>query len=207
VQGAFLDGETVDFTIRNLSNQAKLYSFGMKPSFKEVGDSPWAPIPGPVSFDKAARPLPLDLPDHVEGSDNYELSFSFRFSSENDFRRTYFAYCEPHSYSDCQAYLNELERRFSHHSQIYFTRELLTHSLDGRRIDLLTLTTYKDLLFERESHIEGLFPETKARPYKAKKPIIFISARVHPGEVPGSHILNGLLDFLTPAKAGTSSIR
>lgn len=180
----------------------------MKPSYKEVGDSPWAPIPGPVSFDKAVRPLPFDLPENVErSSDNYELNFSFTFSSDSDFRRTYFAYCEPHSYSDCQAYLNELERRFSHHSQIYFTRELLNYTLDGRRIDLLTLTTYKDLLFEREPHIEGLFPESKSRPYKAKKPIIFISARVHPGEVPGSHILNGLLDFLTPAKAGTSQIR
>ena len=30
--------------------------------------------------------------------------------------------------------------------------------------------------------------------------MIFISARVHPGEVPGSHIMKGLLDFLTPGK-------
>ena len=35
---------------------------------------------------------------------------------------------------------------------------------------------------------------------KAKKPVIFVSARVHPGEVPGSHIMKGLLDFLTPGK-------
>lgn len=26
--------------------------------------------------------------------------------------------------------------------------------------------------------------------------MIFLSARVHPGEVPGSHLLNGMLDFL-----------
>ena len=88
-------------------------------------------------------------------------------------------------------------------------RELLTNTLEGRRVDLLTITSYKDLLFEREPIIEGLFPEIDGkgkaiRPYKAKKPIVFVSARVHPGEVPGSHILNGLLDFLTPKKAGTS---
>jgi hypothetical protein len=90
---------------------------------------------------------------------------------------------------------------------INFTRELLTHSLEGRRIDLLTLTSFKDLIYEREPSIPKLFPVKSLRPYKAKKPIIFISARVHPGEVPGSHVMRGLLDFLTPAKAVTSLAR
>ena len=29
--------------------------------------------------------------------------------------------------------------------------------------------------------------------------MIFISARVHPGEVPASHVLNGILDFISDA--------
>ena len=37
----------------------------------------------------------------------------------------------------------------------------------------------------------------ESRPYRAKKPTIFLSARVHPGEVPSSHVLNGILDFLS----------
>jgi hypothetical protein len=62
----------------------------------------------------------------------------------------------------------------------------------------LTLTSYKELTFEREEHIDNFFPSGELRPYKARKPVIFVSARVHPGEVPGSHIMNGFLDFLTP---------
>ena len=34
------------------------------------------------------------------------------------------------------------------------------------------------------------------RCYKFDKPTIFLSARVHPGEIQSSHVLNGIIDFL-----------
>lgn len=37
--------------------------------------------------------------------------------------------------------------------------------------------------------------------------MIFVSARVHPGEIPGSHILTGLLDFLSPKKTNNKDPR
>ncbi len=76
--------------------------------------------------------------------------------------KTYFALCEPFSYEDCQTYLIEMERKLQKHQQIYFCRELLTQTLDKRRVDLLTITSYKDLTFEREGPIDGLFPELRA---------------------------------------------
>ena len=42
--------------------------------------------------------------------------------------------------------------------KIYFMRELLTLSVDGRRIDLLTFTSFKNISHERENLVEGLFP-------------------------------------------------
>jgi murein tripeptide amidase MpaA len=72
--------------------------------------------------------------------------------------------------------------------------------LDQRRLDLITITSYRTLLKEKEDLIMRLFPLAKTnmdRPNKSKKPTIFISARVHPGEVPSSFVMNGILDFLT----------
>jgi hypothetical protein len=77
-------------------------------------------------------------------------------------------------------------------------RELLAHSIDGRRIDLITMTSYRGLLESREEMLPLLFPiSNPSRPFKSKKPTIFISARVHPGEVPSSFVMNGILDFLS----------
>lgn len=47
-----------------------------------------------------------------------------------------------------------------------------------------------------------LFPE-KARPLRFKKPVVFVSARVHPGETPASYAMKGVIDFLT----STSDLR
>ena len=82
---------------------------------------------------------------------------------------------------------------------IYFVRELLINSIDGRRVDLLTLTLNKNLSSSREPTIQGLFPDGRPRPLMplGKRPVVFVSARVHPGEVPASHIMNGVLDFFT----------
>ena len=54
---------------------------------------------------------------------------------------------------------------------------------------------------ETEPLIKGLFPlhkkEKKDRPKIFNKPTVFFSARVHPGEAPASHTLNGIIDLLT----------
>jgi hypothetical protein len=45
--------------------------------------------------------------------------------------------------------------------------------------------------------IEGLFPEGDEMPQSfPEKKIIFLSSRVHPGESPAAHMLEGLVDFL-----------
>ena len=40
-------------------------------------------------------------------------------------------------------------------------------------------------------------PRSRPLRFRKEKPVIFLTSRVHPGETPGSHVLNGFLDVLT----------
>ncbi|XP_035863139.1 cytosolic carboxypeptidase 6 isoform X1 [Sander lucioperca] len=108
-------------------------------------------------------------PDHRR---NYVMSFAFCFDQEDDVYQ--FAYCYPYTYSRLQHYLASLERR----NLPYLQREQLGLSVQQRRLDLLTITNSDHLNPERE------------------KKLVFLSARVHPGESPASFICQGVIDFL-----------
>lgn len=82
---------------------------------------------------------------------------------------------------------------------IYYHRELMCYTPDGRRLELLTITSRAGILAEREPGIDGLFPdaETVPRAHRFRgKPGVFVSARVHPGETSASYMIHGLIAFL-----------
>ena len=66
-------------------------------------------------------------------------------------------------------------------------------------MELITITGRNNIIAEKEELIPTLFPRGKdsTRPFKFKKPTVFLSARVHPGESPASHMLNGIIKFIT----------
>ncbi|KAG5185340.1 hypothetical protein JKP88DRAFT_262697 [Tribonema minus] len=156
-----------------------------------------------------------------------------------------FAFCYPHGYGDLQRHLAVPTHTYlpalSHGSDteaalaragaavrssspplpsaaiIYYHREALAASLEGRRLDLITVSDCTGIQPAREAYFErhhGLFPEGAAdggaspetapepaavsqRPFKfAGKQVVFVSARVHPGETPSSFVLQGVLEFL-----------
>lgn len=89
------------------------------------------------------------------------------------------------------------------YNEIYYCRELLTHSVEQRRIDLLTITSYHGISAEREERLDGLFPELlrhRCHSFRNKK-IVFLSSRVHPGETPASFVLNGFIRLLLDRKS------
>lgn len=61
---------------------------------------------------------------------------------------------------------------------IYFYRELLCYTLDSLRVDLLTITSAKGMMKEREESLPSLFPDKtvpRAHKFEGKKVgIIFI---------------------------------
>ena len=123
------------------------------------------------------------------------MTFQHTFSNSPN-ETTFFALAYPFSYTDLQNLLATYENNYESHTQIYFRREFLINSVEGRRVDLLTITGNNDKINSLEEGIEGLFNPSVPRPNRFNKPTIFVTARVHPGETQGSHMLNGLLSFL-----------
>lgn len=135
-------------------------------------------------------------------------------SAKNDDELTYFSFVEPWGYEDTinyfSSYHDKIKQSPRMSEEIYFHRELLGHSKELRYLELITITGKNEHISKtREPKIEGvgMFPEIKDgspeskifssnRCYQIDKPTIFLSARVHPGEVQSSHVLNGIVDFL-----------
>ena len=74
----------------------------------------------------------------------------------------------------------------------------MVRSLEKRPLDLVTISDHDQKLEQKEKRLPHLFPGDIERPFKFKntKKVVFLSARVHPGEVPASHVMNGMLKFL-----------
>ncbi len=145
----------------------------------------------------------------------------------------HFAFYYPFSYSDCQRLLGNIDVAMAavatQQSQatsqtrnardqssggvaapLYYHRELLTHSLQGRRVELLTITDANGKASNREQRPAGLFPDSGClRPHVFRdKPAVYVGARVHPGETAASYMLHGLLAFLLqPRNAYAAELR
>ncbi|XP_066450865.1 cytosolic carboxypeptidase 6 [Eleutherodactylus coqui] len=119
-------------------------------------------------------------PDHRK---NYVMSFAFCFDRDDDVYQ--FAYCYPYTYTRLQHYLEYLDRL----NLDYVHRELLGLSVQQRRLDLLTITSPVNLVSEAEQRV------------------VFITARVHPGETPSSFVCQGIIDFLVSQHPTAKSLR
>ncbi|XP_038251688.1 cytosolic carboxypeptidase-like protein 5 isoform X5 [Dermochelys coriacea] len=217
-------GKLIKINIVNMNKQSKLYSQGMSPFVRTLPVRPrWERIRERPTFEMMET--------------QFVLSFVHRFLEYRG-ATTYFAFCYPFSYTECQEMLAHLDSRFeeckymspSRSAQlvcggsclsfldchncssgpfcispprspldaIYYHRELLCHSLDNLRVDLLTVTSCHGMREEHEPRLDNLFPdEATPRPHCfAGKRVFFLSSRVHPGETPSSFVFNGFLEFI-----------
>ncbi|KAF4516919.1 hypothetical protein B566_EDAN008008, partial [Ephemera danica] len=184
----------VKLNIVNLNRQAKLFTEGMSPVYKI--------IPGKPNWDRIH-----DKPTFNMEQKRFVLSFKYR-TLENLRATTYFAFTYPHSYQDLQHSLHVIDMKGEGFKKqyedtkevntIYYHRECVCWSLEQRRVDLLTVSSYHGICSETEPRLKHLFPETnvpRCCNFTGKK-IVFVSARVHPGETPSSFVLNGMLNFI-----------
>ena len=206
-------GKTAHISIQNLNPQTKLFKHNYRPVFRALPSRPkWARLPCAVATQGS------------KAIDDFEITFSFT-NPANDDDIIFFAWCFPLSYEENQTRLAHLDRIFGMRPLtscgdehvpkitsvecdhllreaavaaaydflprkaplgIYYHRELLAKSLGGRRVELITI-----------SGTNGMLPASRPgrRSFSNKKAFI-ISARVHPGEVPASHVFDGALALL-----------
>merc|ERR1740121_269113 len=93
-------------------------------------------------------------------------------------------------------------------SGIYFHRQELGRSLGGRPVDILTITSVDGA---SESESEEPPPSLPLRGSSPRafpgKPIVFFSARVHPGETPGQFAFVGALRHLLSEDPRAAALR
>ena len=57
---------------------------------------------------------------------------------------------------------------------IYYHRECAIKSLEDRRLDILTISSYHNISTEREDRLSNMFPEkSEERPYKFRDKKVF----------------------------------
>jgi len=98
--------------------------------------------------------------------------------------------------------------------QIYCHKEVLTYSREGRKIELITISSFDQITSSKEYLLKGLFGSNSNMTYmesnasttnrcfafSQEKQIIFITSRVHPAETTSSYLLEGLMNFLSDEK-------
>ncbi|GAX73857.1 hypothetical protein CEUSTIGMA_g1307.t1 [Chlamydomonas eustigma] len=232
-------GDVIMMTMMNLNKQGKLYSQDYRPWYWTNGEPEWRMAESKCMYKR-------------DGED-FQLRFSHRFDSPQE---VFFAFAIPFSYRDTQTMLSRIQvahednqslpaaevtddtpslkgkvsrqtRLDTLDSRIYFRKQLLARSIEGRRVDVITITDCYGASGFQETLPEGVMTEEQEEQeredaeekedrgdiseeeealvqkrllgpsalFRGKK-VFFVSARVHPGETPSSHMFNGLLALL-----------
>ncbi|KAM6958777.1 cytosolic carboxypeptidase 1 [Aplochiton taeniatus] len=126
-----------------------------------------------------------------KGKSYYTMTFTMTFNHKDDV--CYFAYHYPYTYSTLKMHLSKLEGLRT--PQIYLRQDVLCNTLGGNSCPLLTITA---------------MPESTTSDHICQfrnRPLIFLSARVHPGETNASWVMKGTLEFLMGTSPQAQSLR
>jgi len=194
-------GRRITLTITNLGRENKLFDYDFRPVVC-VGDGAWEHVSQKVRVwleGKGRHTTQRASWTHtigVESTVAFAMSFPFTYEHQQREIEIMEAACDgPNGGAKRKSGENGLDEE-----SIYFFRETLAYSVEGRKVDLLTISGYNGLSNEREDSIESSIPVRNpytGRPHKFPgKKLVIVTARVHPGESPSSFVLQGFLRFL-----------
>ena len=144
VRGA--QGKCLRFNMMNLNRHGKLFNQGMYPVF--LAHDPATPLPN-IMTESARWNRVQSVFSHSTKDGHFVSSFWQRISTNEDF---YFSFTYPCSMRDQTEYLDNLEITHKKNDggnfkdeEIYFHRELLCQSLDGRKVELVTISSFRKM--------------------------------------------------------------
>ncbi|KAK3923203.1 Cytosolic carboxypeptidase 1 [Frankliniella fusca] len=179
-----MDGEMpYVFNIVNNEKANSQFNFGMQPivySVREatLGRAGWTHLGTDICYYRNS----YQRPDGRRGRLYHTTTFTIKFPHSWDV--CYVAYHYPYTYT--QLLMQVL--RWSRHAgdDVLFRAEPLCRTLNGNEVPLLTVTA----------------KDTKQNPVQSRS-VLFLTARVHPGESNSSHVIQGTLDaLLAPTALG-----
>ncbi|XP_008334914.1 cytosolic carboxypeptidase 1 isoform X2 [Cynoglossus semilaevis] len=189
-------GTTYRFNIINCEKSNSQFNYGMQVliySVQEaIGGRPrWVRTGADLCYYKNHFARSSIAAGGQKGKSYYTLTFSTTFSHKDDV--CYFAYHYPYTYSTLKMHLAKLEELRTSH--IYLRQDILCETLGGNSCPLLTITA---------------MPESNSNDHICQfrnRPIIFLSARVHPGETNASWVMKGTLEFLMGTSPMAAALR
>ncbi|XP_068166619.1 cytosolic carboxypeptidase 1 isoform X2 [Antennarius striatus] len=189
-------GTTYRFNIINSEKSNSQFNYGMQVLMYSVqeaisGRPCWARTGTDICYYKNHFARSSIATGGQKGKSYYTMTFSMNFSHKDDV--CYFAYHYPYTYSTLKMHLSKLEALRT--SQIYLRQDVLCKSLGGNDCPLLTITAMPDS--NSNDHVCQF----------RNRPLIFLSARVHPGETNASWVMKGTLEFLMGISPLAASLR
>ncbi|XP_067378274.1 cytosolic carboxypeptidase 1 isoform X3 [Channa argus] len=189
-------GSTYRFNIINCEKSNSQFNYGMQVLMYSVqeaisGRPCWVRTGMDICYYKNHFARSSIAAGGQKGKSYYTLTFSISFNHKDDV--CYFAYHYPYTYSTLKMHLSKLED--SRTPQIYLRQDVLCETLGGNSCPLLTITA---------------MPESNSNDHICQfrnRPLIFLSARVHPGETNASWVMKGTLEFLMGTSPLAASLR
>uniref|UniRef100_UPI0037E78E2E cytosolic carboxypeptidase 1 isoform X2 n=1 Tax=Semicossyphus pulcher TaxID=241346 RepID=UPI0037E78E2E len=189
-------GATYRFNLINCEKSNSQFNYGMQVLMYSVqeaisGRPRWVRTGTDICYYKNHFARSSIAAGGQKGKSYYTMTFSTSFSHKDDV--CYFAYHYPYTYSTLKMHLSKLEALRT--PQIYLRQDVLCETLGGNSCPLLTITA---------------MPESNSNDHICQfrnRPLIFLSARVHPGETNASWVMKGTLEFLMGTSPLAASLR
>ena len=178
-------GRSIKFNIRNFLKKDSLFNNGMKIRVHSAKKADAQDI-GWFRGGKDIMYYENGIKKGAKSTKSmYTLTFTYQFEYDKDI--IHFAYDKPFTYSELTEYLNDIEKDPIKNK--ICTRRKLCRTIARNKVDYLTITNR----------------ECVDNTYKRKG--VFLTARMHPGEVVGSWMMNGAIEFLTSSNPEAELLR